>query len=177
MAILTAPAEKTFTTVPTGTYAASVIAVKPLDFTVNPDQFGNKGHWSLEFRWQLETEQDADGWSVELPHTLKFQTGSWVAKQGQRVGHMPWLTEYTRAFGLPDIEAGERFDTDTLIGKRAMLTIVEDRQEGGSVRNKITAIGPVHGRAPRPTMQARPQPKPAVPQVENTGIDDGDVPF
>jgi hypothetical protein len=172
VAILTAPPEKSFTTVPTGTYPAVVMAVKPLDHTTTPDPFGKVGHWALEFRWQLEGEEDEDGRPIELPHTLKFQTGDRPAKQGARVGHMPWLTEYTRAMGMPDILPDQRFDTDLFNGKRALLTILEDHQEGKDPRNKITAIGPVHGRPSR-----RLNSKPAVQPVDDKGIDGEDVPF
>lgn len=170
MAFLTAPQANQFTTVATGDYPATVIACKPLDYTTRPDPFGNVGHWSLQFTWELDDMVDDDDKPVHLPHTIKFQVGDFIAKQGARPGHMPWLTEYTRAMQLPDIQAGDHFDTDSLLGKRASLGVVLDTNSEGKETSKIRsikALGIVAGTARRA--------RAATPAVKV--IDDEDVPF
>ena len=163
MAILQAPAEKSFPTVPQGVYEASVIGVKPEDHTVEPDPWGNVGHWSLQFRWELWGPEDAYGAPITLLHTIKLELGTYLAKKGARVGHMPWLTEYTRAFGLPDIQPKQAVDTDMFLGKRARLHVLLDRNGDGKERNKINGISASKG-----------DPSPAVPILDE---DPRDLPF
>jgi hypothetical protein len=171
VAILNAPAERSFATVPTGTYPATILSVKVLDFTSQPDPFGKTGHHAFEIRHQLNDQVDEDDQPIEILHTIKFQIGDWIVKQGSRAGHIPWLTEYTRALGLPDIQPKQTFDTDSLNGKRSMLSLLEDQKEDGSARNKIIGIGPAAGRARRAA------PAPVVAVVPGMDDMDGDVPF
>jgi hypothetical protein len=171
MAILNAPAERSFATVPTGTYPATILSVKVLDFTSTPDPFGKTGHHAFEVRWQLSDQVDDNDAPIEILHTIKFQTGDWPAKQGARIGHIPWLTEYTRAMGLPDIQPKAAFDTDCLNGRRALLSIIEDQKEDGSARNKILGVAPAAGRARRAA------PAPVVAVVPGMDDADFDAPF
>lgn len=171
MAILNAPAERSFATVPTGTYPATILSVKVLDFTTQPDPFGKIGHHAFEVRWQLADPVDDDDKPIEILHTIKFATGDYPAKTGARIGHIPWLTEYTRALGMPDIQPKAPFDTDSLNGKRALLSLVEDQKESGGTRNKVIGIRPADMRQRRPTV------KQVVAVVAGMDDADFDAPF
>lgn len=171
MALLQAPQSTQFATVSTGNYPSTILAVKPLDYTKTPDPFGNVGHWSLEFRWELDDMVGDDEKPVQLPHTIKFQVGDHPAKKGARIGHMPWLTEYTRALGMPDILPGQTVDTDVFLGKRAMLAILLDKDADGKEKSKINGIAAL-GQANGTARRAKPAPKPAIEPLE-----DDDVPF
>lgn len=169
MAILRAPDRQQFPVVQGGAYLAKVVNVSVEDFTEKPDRFGNKGHHAITFRWQLAGMETDDGAPVEIPQTVKFATGDYLAKQGQRMGRLPWLTEITRAFGTPDIQPGDAVDTDTWIGKEAVLSIQLNRTADG-MRNHIEAVDKP-GSAPAGPRVLKPRP-PAPP-----GGDEGDIPF
>ena len=171
MAILKAPDQKTFSRVPQGTYAARIIAVVPEDHTKTPDQFGELGHWTLKFIWQVEDIRDEDGQSFELAQFVKFVTGDYVAKKGARIGRLPWLTEITRALGEDDIKPGEAVDTDRWIGKRAQLGVLYAREADGGDRNKISAVDTLPAARARTRPAAPGQPKSIV------DYDEGDIPF
>lgn len=178
MAILKAPPSRSFATAPQGVYTARVMAVKVEDHTVKPDPFGNVGHYSLQFTWHLDNTMDEDSNPIEVLHTLKFQTGDFIAKQGARPGHMPWLTEYTRAFGMPDIQAGQDVDTDHFLGLRATLGILMEIGSDGRGRNKVNSIQPAQPkmRSANPTRPAGKAPPPA--ELGNTGDwEQDDTPF
>ena len=171
MALLIAPPSSQFATVDTGTYPSTIIACKALDYTKTPDPFGNIGHWSLQFTWELDDMVDDDDKPVHLPHTIKFQTGDYPAKKGARVGHMPWLTEYTRALLMPDILPGQQVDTDAFLGKRALLSILLDKDAQGADRSKINGIGALAGARSTGRRAA------SRPAATTEPLEDDDVPF
>jgi len=165
---LTAPAQRTFPTVDQGTYAARVTEVKVEDHMNVADNFGNKGFYTLVFRWELDDATE-DLEVVSIPLYVKFQTGDKPLSKGPRAGRLPMLTEITRAFGEEDLQPGDEVDEQAWVGKRANLGILEQVTPDGGRRNSINSVKPI-GRKAATGGATRKAPAPVVE-------DDGDVPF
>jgi hypothetical protein len=167
MPILRAPDRAAFPLVAAGQYVATIVNITHEDFREKEDRFGKKGHIALCLRWQLEGMETEEGAPVELLQTVKLVTGDFIAKQGTRIGRLPWLTEITRALLIPDLQAGQDFDYETWFGKKAVLSIHLDRTADGA-RNHIDAVDKIGAEHKGPRVLQPPK---------ATQPDEGDIPF
>lgn len=169
MQTLKAPAPRTFPTVDQGTYTGTVQSIVVQDWTSTPDTFGNQGHYTLVFTWRLD-DLTEDGQVVTIPHYVRFETGERPYSKGQRAGKLPWLTEITRALGVPDVEPDDEVDVDEWEGKRVRLAILAEQRLDGTIRNKVNAVLPVLKKGPRAAARA-------VPVSIEADLAEADMPF
>jgi hypothetical protein len=153
-----------------------VESVSVEDHTVKPDIYGKKGFYTLIFRWLIIGQTDEDGNPVTIPQYVKFLTGDKPYKNGARAGKLPWLTEITRAFGLPDIQPGDAFDPESLVGKRAKLGVLLDEQTDGTLKNSVNTVSKPDPRKPVAAPKVAPKPVPA-PAADEDEDDLESVPF
>ena len=127
-------AQKVFETIPTGDYPAEIEAVELTD-----GQFGQQ----LKFTFTLDGKnQSLWGWA-SASFTTKSKLYTWTRA----------------AFGGKPIPPNYNLDTDHLIGKKVLLTVVTARKDDGSEFNKITDVRPLlNGNGPQPGAQPTVQP-------------------
>lgn len=169
MAVLTAPPVPNFPTVDQGTYIGVVKKIETQDFTEKPDNFGKTGYHQFIFHWVLEGVETEDGQEIELFQYVRFMIGDKPSTKGVRAGRIPLLTEITRSFGEPDIQAGDPVDTDMWLGKRAKLGVLFSEAEKGP-RNSINSVGPAAKKNPttaKPATRVVSRPTPPVTEEED----------
>lgn len=126
--------QKVFETIPTGDYPAEIEAVELTD-----GQFGQQ----LKFTFTLDGKnQSLWGWA-SASFTTKSKLYAWTRA----------------AFGGKPIPPNYNLDTDHLIGKKVLLTVVVARKDDGSEFNKIQDVRPLlNGNGPQPAAQPTAQP-------------------
>ena len=169
--ILTAPEQKTFPTVDQGTYVGKVESIDVQDWTTKPDPFGKKGHYTLVFKWLLAGQTDENDNPITLPQYVRFATGDKPMAKGARAGRLPWLTEITRALCLEDLQPGDAFDPETLVGKRAKLGVLLTEQTDGTLKNSINSVSKADPRKPKTAPKAPP------PPADDEDDDPDNIPF
>jgi hypothetical protein len=122
---------------------------------VTPDQFGKTGHYTFVFHWLLEGVTGDQGEEINLPHYVRFEVGDRPYSKGARAGRLPWLTEITRAIGVPDLQPGDDVDPDLWENKRAKLSILLEERADGAPRNRINAAAPVGAKKAAPATAAK----------------------
>ena len=122
-------AQKTFEVIPTGDYPATIEAIELTD-----GQFGQQ----LKFSFSLDGKnQTLWGWA-SASFTPKSKLYSWTRA----------------AMGGRPIPLNYNLDTDHLIGKQVLLTVVISRKEDGAEFNKISDVRPyLNGNGPLPAGQ------------------------
>lgn len=175
MSTLTAPENKTFPVVDQGTYVAKVESVTVEDHMTKPDAFGKSGHHTLVLRWILIGQTDENGQPIHLVQYAKFSTGDKPYKSGARAGKLPWLTEITRAFGIPDIQPGDEFDPESLVGRRAKLGVLLGETADGTERNSINSVSKPDPRKPVAAPVKKAVQAPAAD--EDGDLDESSIPF
>ncbi len=110
-------AQKVYEVLPTGDYPAEIIQVDLTD-----GQFGQQLKFSFDL---LGKNQTLWGWA-SASFTTKSKLYGWTRA----------------AFGGKSIPANYGLDTDHLIGRRVLLTVVVARKEDGTEFNKIQDVRP-----------------------------------
>ena len=124
-----------FDPVPTGKYPARIVEIEE-----STGQFGPQ----LKFRFELPPEEDGE------PRTLL----GWTS---QKFSTKSKLYSWTKAAlgGLP-IDRSYSWNSDDLIGKKVLITVMEKEGDEG-VYNKIDALSPYDQEAERPTPPPLPE--------------------
>ena len=133
--------------IPTGKYLAVIDSIEATD-----GKFGSQ----LKFKFQLVGDNNSQPASLLGWASAKFSSRS-------------KLYEWTKAaFGGKPIPADYLFDSDDLIGKHVVLTVVEDEGEKGPF-NRIDSVKPyVKTSKPQPIQDEPPEPE-APPDMDYPG--------
>lgn len=144
---------RTFTPIPTGSYAARVMEVEPTE-----GRFGPQWRWTFH----LGNVENVDG-DVE-EKTLTYYTPNYISSKNK-------LGKMLAALRIP---IDEPFNSDDLIGRTVTLSVVEAVREDGSVGNNIDAVLP-----PRKKKVVEDDDEPAQPKraTKATTADEDEPPF
>jgi hypothetical protein len=177
MAIYARYSGKTFTPCPEGLHVA--VCVDVVDLGEVDTSFGRK--FRVRLTWQIEQADPATG---KRHAVVKSYTNSLHKRATLRADLESWRG---RKFTEDEVK---RFDLETLLGVNAMLHVVQETSEDGTVYSNIRALMPVpkgtpklasldytrHQDRSRQTAGARPAAVPPAAPTEPDGADD-DIDF
>lgn len=136
--------QSVFETIPVGEYLASIEHIEEVE-----GQFGDQ----LKFEFVIEGGEH-DGTSLLGWASKKFSTKSKLYK---------WTKA---AFGGADIPIDYTFDSDDLLGRKVILTVVVNTKDDGTEFNRVEAIRPIKQK--NNGGNGAPPPPPAPPREDDS---------